>query len=100
MTAACASRVRASAPSRARGRRSEEHTSEPQSQSNVVCRLLLEKKIDFSRMLDGLTKGHAVRKSGIARDALRQKDAIRNRHGFEQFLRSLVRVEQIGRAHV
>src|SRR2546427_3889128 len=24
--------------------RSEEHTSEPQSQSNIVCRLLLEKK--------------------------------------------------------
>src|SRR3989475_8162707 len=31
---------RASAP----GRRSEEHTSELQSQSNLVCRLLLEKK--------------------------------------------------------
>src|SRR2546430_2968508 len=29
----------------ARGRRSEEHTSELQSQSNLVCRLLLEKKI-------------------------------------------------------
>src|SRR5438270_8368600 len=26
------------------GRRSEEHTSELQSQSNIVCRLLLEKK--------------------------------------------------------
>src|SRR2546430_10057065 len=30
--------------SAARGRRSEEHTSELQSQSNLVCRLLLEKK--------------------------------------------------------
>src|SRR2546430_9850364 len=29
---------------RRRGRRSEEHTSELQSQSNLVCRLLLEKK--------------------------------------------------------
>src|SRR5688572_32026396 len=29
-----------------RGRRSEEHTSELQSQSNLVCRLLLEKKKD------------------------------------------------------
>src|SRR5438270_121428 len=29
-----------------RGRRSEEHTSELQSQSNIVCRLLLEKKKD------------------------------------------------------
>src|SRR2546427_1926049 len=28
----------------ARARRSEEHTSELQSQSNIVCRLLLEKK--------------------------------------------------------
>src|SRR2546430_13039484 len=28
------------------GLRSEEHTSELQSQSNLVCRLLLEKKID------------------------------------------------------
>src|SRR2546430_5751223 len=34
-------RVRARASS---GRRSEEHTSELQSQSNLVCRLLLEKK--------------------------------------------------------
>src|SRR2546430_17060510 len=34
-------RGRADAP---RGRRSEEHTSELQSQSNLVCRLLLEKK--------------------------------------------------------
>src|SRR2546430_13457610 len=29
---------------RGRARRSEEHTSELQSQSNLVCRLLLEKK--------------------------------------------------------
>src|SRR2546430_13121407 len=29
--------------------RSEEHTSELQSQSNLVCRLLLEKKNKFSR---------------------------------------------------
>src|SRR5256886_13628207 len=29
---------------RSRGARSEEHTSELQSQSNLVCRLLLEKK--------------------------------------------------------
>src|SRR2546430_7364183 len=30
-------------------RRSEEHTSELQSQSNLVCRLLLEKKKDHPR---------------------------------------------------
>src|SRR2546427_7274377 len=32
-------------------RRSEEHTSELQSQSNLVCRLLLEKKKDRTRAL-------------------------------------------------
>src|SRR2546430_10895485 len=32
--------------SRRKGQRSEEHTSELQSQSNLVCRLLLEKKKD------------------------------------------------------
>src|SRR2546427_10942684 len=32
-------------------RRSEEHTSELQSQSNLVCRLLLEKKKKFIRKL-------------------------------------------------
>src|SRR2546430_6119198 len=31
--------------------RSEEHTSELQSQSNIVCRLLLEKKKNASRRL-------------------------------------------------
>src|SRR2546430_9999399 len=40
------SRTRAATTSRAHRRclRSEEHTSELQSQSNLVCRLLLEKK--------------------------------------------------------
>src|SRR3989475_9641443 len=37
-------------------RRSEEHTSELQSQSNIVCRLLLEKKKTFiSRLMPPLT---------------------------------------------
>src|SRR5688572_32218022 len=35
---------RGSSPSTPRRARSEEHTSELQSQSNLVCRLLLEKK--------------------------------------------------------
>src|SRR2546430_12601657 len=35
---------RADANAGVRGQRSEEHTSELQSQSNLVCRLLLEKK--------------------------------------------------------
>src|SRR2546427_7977218 len=36
--------LRSALPESAGGRRSEEHTSELQSQSNLVCRLLLEKK--------------------------------------------------------
>src|SRR2546430_11461486 len=39
-----AAHVAARASDRVRGSRSEEHTSELQSQSNLVCRLLLEKK--------------------------------------------------------
>src|SRR2546430_11464722 len=46
--AVCVSRNAAPDPvlrdSRSHGLRSEEHTSELQSQSNLVCRLLLEKK--------------------------------------------------------
>src|SRR2546430_4865058 len=37
------------APAAARSARSEEHTSELQSQSNLVCRLLLEKKTTDTR---------------------------------------------------
>src|SRR5688572_32768897 len=36
---------------RLRGVRSEEHTSELQSQSNLVCRLLLEKKNSTTRLV-------------------------------------------------
>src|SRR2546430_6541565 len=61
-SAACAAVPR---PSGVSSRRSEEHTSELQSQSNLVCRLLLEKKnnyvckgfdpalVDFYGKLDG-----------------------------------------------
>src|SRR5688572_30959427 len=38
--------------SRRRAARSEEHTSELQSQSNLVCRLLLEKKKKKKKMKD------------------------------------------------
>src|SRR5688572_31753496 len=37
---------------RRRGGRSEEHTSELQSQSNLVCRLLLEKKKEQADLID------------------------------------------------
>src|SRR2546427_8239719 len=40
--------------------RSEEHTSELQSQSNLVCRLLLEKKKKkIGRTTDGIRQTHA-----------------------------------------
>src|SRR5256886_10486216 len=42
------------------GARSEEHTSELQSQSNLVCRLLLEKKKEF---LDGERDGAGEEKT-------------------------------------
>src|SRR5437588_2732747 len=47
-------RTASTRPSRARpspGRRSEEHTSELQSHSDLVCRLLLEKKKDESKFV-------------------------------------------------
>src|SRR2546427_9109593 len=40
------------------GDRSEEHTSELQSQSNLVCRLLLEKKKDTATTHAPLTTSH------------------------------------------
>src|SRR2546430_6978103 len=45
--------------------RSEEHTSELQSQSNLVCRLLLEKKAEQAR-----------RKNSVSKDATNSKSAI------------------------
>src|SRR2546430_8908864 len=43
------------------GLRSEEHTSELQSQSNLVCRLLLEKKKTHK------TTGHTLRERNVER---------------------------------
>src|SRR2546430_4462717 len=40
------------------GERSEEHTSELQSQSNLVCRLLLEKKKNKTQRLATATVAH------------------------------------------
>src|SRR2546427_541373 len=40
--------------------RSEEHTSELQSQSNLVCRLLLEKKKTYLRATSGKSRGPAA----------------------------------------
>src|SRR2546421_6527464 len=48
---------------RIRGRRSEEHTSELQSRSDLVCRLLLEKKkknTDETMRVRWTTRAHSV----------------------------------------
>src|SRR2546427_7158773 len=44
--------------------RSEEHTSELQSQSNLVCRLLLEKKKKIEMNIQQLLKSSASREQG------------------------------------
>src|SRR2546430_7629655 len=48
---------------RSGGDRSEEHTSELQSQSNLVCRLLLEKKKHCPRRADRPSAGSCWRSS-------------------------------------
>src|SRR2546427_6709954 len=45
------------------GVRSEEHTSELQSQSNLVCRLLLEKKKNLSKVRATATKCRTTRQT-------------------------------------
>src|SRR2546430_13516816 len=55
--------ARRSARTASTGRRSEEHTSELQSQSNLVCRLLLEKKKQIS-LLGTLSKNPKLSTSG------------------------------------
>src|SRR2546430_3688419 len=58
--------------SRARSMRSEEHTSELQSQSNLVCRLLLEKNIRW--------RGRRLRLLHRASGAVRQRAGGPKRH--------------------
>src|SRR2546427_2420769 len=62
-------RVHAPGDAQARrgGNRSEEHTSELQSQSNLVCRLLLEKKKTPKRIIEQPTADLGVRCIGPAR---------------------------------
>src|SRR2546430_3678367 len=52
--------------------RSEEHTSELQSQSNLVCRLLLEKKIsdyqDFTVLVPSAAIGSVMKKPDFSTD--------------------------------
>src|SRR2546430_11560053 len=50
------------------GLRSEEHTSELQSQSNLVCRLLLEKKKNKMLHSVGISVNSTAHKSTATRD--------------------------------
>src|SRR6478672_13923295 len=60
----CGSRSR---PRRRQRRRSEEHTSELQSRSDLVCRLLLEKKKTHTKTLHIQKRTRTVRKRTINR---------------------------------
>src|SRR5688572_30998438 len=62
------------------GRRSEEHTSELQSQSNLVCRLLLEKKKQGAKDPDRLFVHVGVRQR-VFRDLSRLRRTHRNGRG-------------------
>src|SRR2546427_3260402 len=56
---------RACHENRADGVRSEEHTSELQSQSNIVCRLLLEKKkAEGLETISAVAEGEVCRATG------------------------------------
>src|SRR2546430_13510675 len=61
----------AAGPSQAGLDRSEEHTSELQSQSNLVCRLLLEKKKRKNSHVDPQILYWHVRSGGLAADGRR-----------------------------
>src|SRR5688572_32466038 len=56
--------VRRSARVRRSQHRSEEHTSELQSQSNLVCRLVLEKKNNLTLIAKAHQKEHIVSMAG------------------------------------
>src|SRR5256886_4152217 len=74
--------------------RSEEHTSELQSQSNLVCRLLLEKKklrgfcaaryahADLPAILPRLSEQPAVRAGPVKRRPLLRVLSSGRRHGY------------------
>src|SRR5688572_32276282 len=68
--------TRAERPGRV-GRRSEEHTSELQSQSNLVCRLLLEKK----KNTDQLTTGDSPFAAWISWGGSCKRETETIRHG-------------------
>src|SRR5256886_12429412 len=74
------------------GSRSEEHTSELQSQSNLVCRLLLEKKIDAAHdggVLVTLEIARDERLFGVIHDPLERSSRRALERGVHLLLRDL-----------
>src|SRR2546430_2909708 len=57
-------------------KRSEEHTSELQSQSNLVCRLLLEKKKNYK---EPNRPSRDYKFAGLPRDKRTRTDSVRRR---------------------
>src|SRR6266478_3303298 len=68
-------------PPRASTRRSEEHTSELQSQSNLVCRLLLEKKKNQYASQSGEKLCANIHSGGSSTDGCSPLDVGDSRHG-------------------
>src|SRR2546430_6788116 len=77
--------------------RSEEHTSELQSQSNLVCRLLLEKK-NIQTRLHLLRPRLGLKHAPTERSSLHHDH--RSYHAMDPLAHSLVAVQQIARAIV
>src|SRR3989475_2511578 len=80
--------IRSSAPRLGSGRlRSEEHTSELQSQSNLVCRLLLEKKNSARYAYDFVEKVPLVKAAAfqVTLDEAAQKNPKAKQAKPEQF---------------
>src|SRR2546430_13225209 len=57
--------------------RSEEHTSELQSQSNLVCRLLLEKKNIKHSLAQAVLDGECAQRTGVCAGSLFIRDVDR-----------------------
>src|SRR2546430_13169853 len=76
--------------------RSEEHTSELQSQSNLVCRLLLEKKKKNTRRPVPLTSATACRPpNSPPSDRAAQTPALRVHHRSPRRTRSCPRSNRV-----
>src|SRR2546430_5775922 len=77
------------------GLRSEEHTSELQSQSNLVCRLLLEKKKSLPNVVSGESvplEKPARKDGGIVKRSYSSRPQLVQRTGIPFFLKPWIMV--------